>query len=231
MSNPSPRQHPMRRCIPAPAMPTGLFSRPPNLTLRPRCLLHRTAAATLQEISSVRIGAKGFDRRYTAGGSLWIMQNAYTLDGTSWYPFDESAPSFGIKTGGGGAITFNYSPALNADGPITWTVIDQWGAAGRSTTLTRLTTDAGASLTPSLPFATVRDLATLTTNRNLVLHTAQDGWRVVVARNGAAGGFSRQVKQDDGSTLIKNVADGFTGTFVYDGTAAAWYLESYAACT
>jgi hypothetical protein len=210
-------------------MPTGRFSRRPSLTLRPRFLLQQDGSGNTQEIVSVRVGTKSF---ITDAFGQWVTHNAYTIDaGSNWYPFDESAPSFGIKTGGGGAITFNYSPALNADGPITWTVIDQWGAAGRSTTLTRLTTDAGASLTPSLPFATVRDLATLTTNRNLVLHTAQDGWRVVVARNGAAGGFSRQVKQDDGSTLIKNVADGFTGTFVYDGTAAAWYLESYAACT
>lgn len=101
-----------------------------------------------------------------------------------------------------------------------------------STGLKRLTTDAAATHTPLTDARHVRDLATLTADRNYTLAVTNvlNGYEVTVSRNGSAGGFNRNVRQADGTTLIKALADNTYGRFVWDSTAALWYLAETGSC-
>jgi hypothetical protein len=63
----------------------------------------------------------------------------------------------------------------------------------------------------------------------LLTTSVTDGAEFLISRAGSAGGFNRNVYQADGATLIKALADATWGRFVYDGTAAAWYLASHGA--
>jgi hypothetical protein len=185
-----------------------------------------------QAMTSIRFGTKGFI--FGATNQLWFAQNAYTVDGGSnWYPFDETAASYAWRVQSSNGITAQYSPALNADGAISWTQVAQINNLGISLSgaLTVLNSDANASFTPIYPINRIRDKANITADRKLTLAAANDAQCVIVARNGSAGGHNRGVYQADGSTLIKNVADSFTGTFVYDINAALWFLEAYDACS
>lgn len=101
-----------------------------------------------------------------------------------------------------------------------------------STGLKRLTTDAAATHTPLVDARNVRDLATLTADRNYTLAVTNvlNGYEVLISRNGSAGGFNRNVRQADGTTLIKALADNTYGLFVWDNTAALWYLAQTGSC-
>jgi hypothetical protein len=133
--------------------------------------LQQDGSGNTQEIVSVRLGTKGF---ITDAFGEWVTHNAYTIDaGNNWYPFDESAPSFGIKTGGGGAITFNYSPALNADGPITWTVLDTWGSTGSAAIAAEASTRASAITAEAAARASAD--TTLTNNLNTEITNRTNG--------------------------------------------------------
>lgn len=89
----------------------------------------------------------------------------------------------------------------------------------------KLTTDANFSYTAIVDGRILRDTATLTADRNLILTTANvtDGYKITLSRRGSSGGHNRAVYQANGTTLIANVADGAKEDFAYDAVAALWF--------
>lgn len=92
----------------------------------------------------------------------------------------------------------------------------------------RLTSDADATFTPISSGSRVRDTSTLTAERKLTLASTNrsDGQECWYARTGS-GNFARAVYQSDGSTLIKRMPPNSWAIFIYDSTAALWYLDKF----
>lgn len=167
--------------------------------------LQQDGSGNGQELNSLRIGNRGYTSSFTSNGAVWLLQNAYTLDGTNFYPFSETLASFAIKIQTDG-ISFNYSPALNADGAITWTALDTWSASGSAAIANSLVVPnvygtVDAATTNGLPAYTYNNGsagagATITGNSNGAL-SAQDGVTLTV-------GQKLLVKNEGGATSRRN---------------------------
>jgi hypothetical protein len=132
-----------------------------------------------------------------------------------------------------GAITpsvagnlFYHSDAQAGKGEVAVDTGSGYRHAGQAA-LKKLTTDADATYTPRVDGRIVRDSATLTANRKLIMSTTNvtDGHKAEVSRRGSSGGKTRDIYQADGTTLIVSVADNASADIIYDATAVLWFQK------
>jgi len=121
---------------------------------------------------------------------------------------------------------FHHSDAQGGAGEVAVDTGSAYRHAGQAA-VKKLTADADATYTPRADGRIVRDSASLTADRKLVLSATNvtDGHKVDFSRRGSSGGHNRAVTQADGTTLIANVADNASADFIYDGTAGAWFQK------
>lgn len=83
-----------------------------------------------QGITSIRIGPFGFVCADTSD-AVWLARNAYTIDGTNWYPFVETDSSYAVLIQSGTlGISIMYAPAMLGDGALTWQTSAQTNSTG-----------------------------------------------------------------------------------------------------
>jgi hypothetical protein len=123
-----------------------------------------------------------------------------------------------------GGNLFYHSDAQGGAGEVAVDTGSSYRHAGQAA-VKKLTTDADATYVPRADGRIVRDSATLTADRKLVLLTANvtDGHKIEFTRRGSGGGRNRAVYQADGTTLIANIGDNASSAFVYDGAASLWF--------
>lgn len=154
---------------------------------------------------------------------LRLFGSNVVIDGNRMFQLRSTTIAGAIIPSAAGKLAFHS----NAQGGAGEVVVDS-GSAYRhvgQAAVRRLTTNENATYTPRLDGRIIRDVATLTTDRNLTLSTTNvtAGHKVEVSRRGASGGFLRRVYQADGTTLIADLADNAAADFIYDGTAGAWF--------
>lgn len=117
-----------------------------------------------------------------------------------------------------------FSDAQGGAGSLVLDTGTAYRLAGQGA-LKRLTTDANITYTPVADGRIIRDLAALTANRKLTMAITNvtDGHEALVTRRGSSGGFTRDVYQADGTTLIVSIADNANARIIYDATAALWF--------